>query len=676
MTLEANLLVVCAKVATTDVDNTAIRGMLREEIDWTLFAKSAADRGLVGLAGHTLLHVAPDMLPGDISDAFSSILERTRAENRKLFEKLDSTLEVNPDKGWNLSIQNACAAANEALALNPNDAEALRGLANALAMFGRRTEALACFDRAIALAPDSPRIWSDCAAVAAAIGQLKQALKCIDQSLALDPRYAYAWAVRADTLSLLRRFDEAVVASDKALALDPENVLAARVGIHSRLLLCDWEKRDEHERRIAAAVKAGKAIINPFNHQAMFDSESANLMVAEIWAKRLPRSQEALWNGERYLHDKIRVAYMSTDFFDTMAVNAIAGCFEGHDKARFEITAISMGPGDGSETRLRIERAFDRFIDVQNLDDAQVAKLLRESEIDIAIDVNGYSGNKRTGILARRPAPVQVNYLGFPGTMGVPFIDYIIADRVVIPEENRIHYSEKVVYLPDTYFPTDRKRRIAESTPSRVDLGLPERGFIFACHNTAYKISPEMFDVWMKLLRAVEGSVLWLSSRVPSAIDRLQREAAARNVSPERIIFAPRMPDRADHLARFRAADLFLDTLPYNAHTTACDALWAGLPVLTCPGNSFPARVAASMLFAAGLPELVTKSIRDYEELARTLAHDPKLLSTVKAKLMRNRDTEALFDTARFTRNLEIAYITMWEQQQAGLAPKSFAVGG
>jgi protein O-GlcNAc transferase len=308
------------------------------------------------------------------------------------------------------------------------------------------------------------------------------------------------------------------------------------------------------------------------------------------------------------------------------------------------------------------------------MSDAEVAALLRELEVDIAVDLNGYIGEPRTGILARGVAPVQVNYFGYPGTMGAPFIDYVIADRMVIPPELRVHYSEHVVYLPHSYLPNDRKRPIAENTPSRSVAGLPEAGFIFACHNAAHKIGPEMFNIWMRLLRTIEGSVLWLSSLNPSAIGNLRREAKAQNIAPGRLIFAPRLPRAEDHLARLRLADLSLDTLPYNAHATACDALWAGLPVLTCRGKTFPGLVATSLLHAIGLPELVTASLAEYEQLALALARDPERLASIKGKLMRNRDTKPLFDTERLTRDLESAYTTMWERQQAGLAPASFAV--
>ena len=301
--------------------------------------------------------------------------------------------------------------------------------------------------------------------------------------------------------------------------------------------------------------------------------------------------------------------------------------------------------------------------------------MLRKLEIDIAVDLKGYTAGMRPEILAHRPAPVQVNYLGHPGTMALPFIDYIIADRVVIPEENRIHYSEKVVYLPHSYQANDFKRLIAERPPSRAEAGLPENGFVFASLNATYKIGPEMFGIWMRLLRDVENSVLWLLEDNVSASLNLRREARNCGIAPERLVFAPLIP-AGRNLARQRLADLFLDTLPVNAHTTASDALWAGLPVLTCMGNTFAGRVAASLLYAVGLPELVTASLVEYEELARALAQDPERLAAIKAKLLRNRKTKPLFDTARFTRDLEAAYTGMWGRQQAGLPPASFAVPG
>lgn len=485
---------------------------------------------------------------------------------------------------------------------------------------------------------------------------------------------ANTWVDRAQSLLAAKRFAEAVEASDCVLALNPENIPAMKIGINARIKSCDWRRREDDKHRITEMLRAGQSIVGPLNHRAICDSEAEHLVLAQLQAKRFQVPVRALWRGETYRHKKIRIAYISTDFREHVLSGAIVGCFEHHDKTRFETTAISLGPNDRSAMRQRLEEAFDRFIDVENLCDAEIAKTIRDLEIDIAIDQNGYSGNGRTGVPARRPAPVQVNYLAYPGTMGATFMDYIIADQTLIPNENQIYYTEQVVYLPHTYLPYDRKRPIAEKTPSRTDEGLPETGFVFACNNAVHKIGPEIFHIWMRLLAQVEDSVLWLKSSNPWAMSNLWREARAAGIAPERLVFAPPVQQIEDHLARLSLAGLFLDTLPYNAHATASDALWAGVPVLTCLGSTFPARVAASALYAAGLPDLVTSSLEQYEAMALALARDPERLAAIKEKLTRNRDTEPLFDTRRFTRDLEAAYTVMWERSQRGLLPKSFSV--
>ena len=357
-----------------------------------------------------------------------------------------------------------------------------------------------------------------------------------------------------------------------------------------------------------------------------------------------------------------------------MVPDVIAGCFEQHDRARFETLAVSTGPDDGSGMRRRLEAAFDHFIDARAMRHDRVAAMLRELEIDIAIDLFGSPdcrARAKSSLTGRHRCRSIISAI--PARRG-HFLDYIVVDPVMIPDENRQFYSEQVVYLPHTYMPTDSKRAISAKIPNRADAGLAETGFVFACHHPAAKISPEMFDIWMRLLRAVDGSVLWLRSNRRSVIINLWREARARGVAPERLVFAPHTPDSADHLARLSLADLFLDALPFNAHSSGCDALRAGLPVLTCLGNSFAGRVGAGLLHAIGLPELVTELLAEYEELALALAHDPERIAAIKAKLMRNRDTEPLFDTVRFTRDLESAYTTMWERAQRGEPPESFSV--
>jgi predicted O-linked N-acetylglucosamine transferase (SPINDLY family) len=570
--------------------------------------------------------------------------------------------------------EEARADSVRATAAEPANAAAWHNLGGALSGLKRPKDALVCLDKALALAPDNGASWNNRGAAMVVLKQEEAALPYFDKALQLDPSDVDSWANRARAHSNLRHFTEAIADSDRALAIDPDLAAAKRIGIHARLHACAWERRDDDKRRITAGLTAGERIITALDHRGLCDSESENLIVARLWAmEEYPPAPNPLWRGERYSHDKIRIAYVSTDFRAHAVAFLIVGSFEHHDKQRFETTAISIHPGDGSETRNRIETAFDRFIDATAMSDAEVAARLKEMEIDIAIDLNGYTGDARTGIFAHRAAPVQVNYLGYPGTMAAPYMDYIIADPITIPAEHRTYYSEKVVYLPNAYQANDRKRRIAERTPTRAECGLPQEGFVFACFNNTHKIGPEIFGIWMRLLRDYAGSVLWLFEDNVVAAQNLRREAAARGVAAERLVFAPRMMP-PEHLARTRLADLFLDTLPYNAHTTASDALWMGLPVITCPGTTFPSRVAASLLHAIGMPELVTSSLMEYEDLARVLAKNPERLAAIRATLARNRDVEPMFDTARFTRYLEAAYTGMWEQQQAGRAPESFAV--
>jgi protein O-GlcNAc transferase len=379
------------------------------------------------------------------------------------------------------------------------------------------------------------------------------------------------------------------------------------------------------------------------------------------------------WRGEIYAHDRIRIGYISADFRTHPIAQLVAGLFERHDKSRFEISAVSYGPDDGSAFRDRIKAAVENFIDVHAMTDEKIAQSIRDREIDILVDLTGLTQYNRFGVLSRRVAPIQVNFLGFPGTTGAEWMDYIIADATIIPEDHFRFYSEQVVWLPDAYQPNDEKRLIAERLPTRAECNLPEVGFVFCCFNNTYKIAPEIFAVWMKLLRAVEGSVLWLLETNPTATQNLRNEGKARGISPDRLIFAPKIA-LADHLSRHRQADLFLDTLPYNAHTTASDALWAGVPIVTCLGETFAARVAASLLKAVGLPELITTSLEGYEALALKLARELSFLAGIKAKLARNRDTYPLFDSARFARHIEAAYTTMWERYRNGEPVKPFAV--
>jgi predicted O-linked N-acetylglucosamine transferase (SPINDLY family) len=373
-------------------------------------------------------------------------------------------------------------------------------------------------------------------------------------------------------------------------------------------------------------------------------------------------------------NDKIRVAYLAADFRSHVTAYQLAELFELHDHSRFEVIGVSFSRDDGSEIRARVIKAFDRFLDVYAASDREVANLLYESEVDIAVDLMGHTLDARLPIFAYRPAPIQATYHAYASTTGAKFIDYIIGDPIVLPVDHQSFYSEQIVRLPECFLANDSQRAIAEHVPSRLEAGLPEHGFVFCCFNNTVKLQPGMFDIWMRLLQAVEGSVLWLSPRYVGAQRNLLLEAQARGVDPSRLVFAQRVPKIEDHLARHRLADLFLDTLPYNAHATAGDALWAGLPVLTCRGKTYGARVAASLLQAVGLPELVTETLADYEALGLQLARDAALLGGLRQRLEQNRARYPLFDTKRLCRHLEDAYGTMWDIAQRGEAPRSFNV--
>ena len=562
----------------------------------------------------------------------------------------------------------------QSLQLNPQSPDAWYNRGCALQPLQRHADAVACFDRAVALKPDYDEAWTNRGVALLALKRHADAIQSFSRALALKPMDREALSNRGTALFEMKRYDEASADYDALFRLTPDFPYAVGNAALARAYCCDWRLLAEDRTRLHSGIQSGRAVVSPHASTLIIGDPDDQLRAAQVWVEQsCPESSASLWKGERYGHDRIRVAYLSADFHSHATAYLAAGLFEAHDKTLFETVAISFGPDDASGMRARLTKAFDRFIDVRDKTDAAAASLMRGMEIDIAVDLKGFTQDARPGILAFRPAPIQANYLGHPGTMGARYIDYLIADRRVVPDGRERHYSEKIVRLPDSYQCNDRQRRIAERTPSRAEEGLPDTGFVFCSFNGSFKITPEMFDVWMRLLKSVEGSVLWLLDDNPTAVRNLKREAEARGVSAQRLVFAPRRP-LEEHLARHRLADLFLDTLPCNAHTTASDALWAGLPLLTCTGETFAARVAASLLSAVGLPELIVDSLEAYEALAIKLGRDPRALSQLKTRLAQHRDTAPLFDTEGFARHLESAYLTMWERAQKGLPAESFAV--
>ena len=603
----------------------------------------------------------------------------------------------------------ALASLDKALALTPADAVTLYNRGNVLLALGRRPEAIAAFEAATRSKPSLQAAWYNLGTTLMDLHRQEEALASFDRVLALDPAMASAHNNRGAALLVLGRPEEAVGALERALQLRPdhagalENLGRAQMRLRRledamatfrRLLAvapdhpdaagnlleplvrcCAWgDEYFELRRRVAELAARGLPAQMPFPFLSTSDSPALQLSCARrCAADEYPPSSEPLWRGGGYGHDRIRIAYVSADLRRHAMAYLLAELFERHDRQRFEWTGISIGPDDGSPMRRRLEAAFDQFIDARALDDQSVARLLAEREIDIAVDLNGYTASHRLGIFAHRPAPVQVNYLGYPGTLGTPYIDYILADSRLIPIEDFQCYSEKVVHLPGCYQPNGSGRPPAGTAPPRAELGLPDRAFVFCCFNAVYKITPEIFDLWARLLRAVPESVLWLLDDNRFATSNLRAHGVRLGIDPARLVFAPRAA-LPEHLARQRAADLFLDTLPYNAHTTASDALWAGVPVLTCRGRTFAGRVASSLLHAVGMPEMIAADLFEYERLALTLARDPVRLEALRARLVAGRDTSPLFDAGRHARGLEAAYLVMWQRAQSRLAPEHFAV--
>ncbi len=568
----------------------------------------------------------------------------------------------------------ALAEFDFALALKADNALTLLYRGNLLLEAGRAWEALASYDRLLAIAPRYDEAWFRRGSALWLMERYEDALSSYRRALEINPSRFGAAFNSGTTLLKLERYDEALAAFGKAASLAPGHryLPGAMAGAVSGA--CDFERWDDMRWQVIEAVKYRTGVIAPLTFLPFCDDGALRHAASEVFAAdHVPHDIAPLWTGERYVHDRIRIAYVSSDFHQHATAELIAGLIEAHDRGKFEVTAVSFGTDDGSPMRARIVRAFDHFVDVRRMGDAETARLLREREIDIAVDLKGHTEGSRSGILAHRPCPVQVSYLGYPGTIGAPWLDYIIGDAVVLPFGDQDFYSEKIIHLPHCYQPNDVRRAVAETVSSRAEAGLPENGFVFCCFNAAWKVTPAIFTVWMRLLQVVPDSVLWLLQDNASMPAHLRAAASAQGVDAGRLVFAPRAAP-AQHLARHRLADLFLDTLPYCAHTTASDALWTGLPLLTCLGTQFDGRVAASLLWTVGLPELVTTSLADYEALAMALARDPKKLGDFRARLAANRLSSPLYDVERYARALEAAYLRMIEILSGGGQPQSFAV--
>lgn len=559
----------------------------------------------------------------------------------------------------------ALADGERAIALAPRFPEGHFARGHALLMLKRAGEALKSFDRVLDLSPDHAEAFTGRGQALADLHQTDAAIAAYDEALRLNPGLAAALFSRSLALSSQSRFEEAVASFRRLMRIEPGYPHTLGHCLHAQLQICDWTDYGEAVGKIVAAVEQGgqAEFAGPF--LALTDSPGAQLRWARRLAERHRAKEPPLWNGEVYAHDRIRVAYVSADFLEHPTSYLLAGVLERHDRERFETIGVSLRSDASSPMARRVRAALERVIDVGSRRDEEIARLMRDLEVDIAVDLMGYTAENRTNVFAYRPAPVQVNYLGFPATLGVPDIDYILADAFMIPEENRSDYSEQAVYLPECYQANDDRKLVAAGELTRLDMGLPASGFIWCSFHSTYKLTPSMFDVWARLLLAVPGSVLWMVGDKPAIERNLRREALARGVDPGRLIFARRLP-YPTHLSRLRLADLCLDTLPYNGGATSSDALWAGVPIVTCAGRSYAARMSASLLRTLELPELVTHSLGDYERVALQLAQAPDRLAGLRDRLARNVATGPLFDAARFCRHLEAAFTAMVERSRRG----------
>jgi protein O-GlcNAc transferase len=630
-------------------------------------------------------------------------------------ESYDRSVRFSPDfpDAWNNRAvllhrvdrhDDALVSVARALALKPDHIQALNNQGSILTSLRRFDEAMVVYDRALAVSPDGAQGWYNCGVALHNTGRPRDALDAYDKAIALDPRLTDAWNNRGNLLREDGRYDEAMASFVRAIEIDPGHVgTVANIGGNlqdtkhyaqaagqfrkletlspdhkyllggralSALMLCDWETLEAVLPRLDASVRSGRSIIPPFSLLGMSDDAALHRIAARYYFEDSLSLIAAQPRPAIVPHARIRLAYVSNDFHAHATARLMSDLFERHDRARFEVIAISFGPDEAGPVRNRLKKAFDQFHDVEGKSDAEIAALMKQLEVDIAVDLKVYTERARPGVFVLRPAPVQVNYLGYPGTMGTDILDYVIADPVALPFDQQPYYSEQIVHLPDSYQCNDPARTIG-AVPSRREAGLPETGFVFVCFNNHWKITAPLFAGWMRLLAAVPDSVLWLLDDTGTA--NLRRQAQAHGIDPARLIFAPKLP-HDDHLGRLSLADLALDTLIYNAHTTASDALWTGVPMVTLLGKTFAGRVGASLLTAVSLSELIAADLAGYEALAIKFATDANAHQALKAKLAANRLTQPLFDAPRFVRHIEAAYVTMMQKARAGEAPGSFSV--
>lgn len=568
--------------------------------------------------------------------------------------------------------EEAISVFDKAIQLFPRFFEAHHDRGLACFHLKRYEQAIASFNIACSLMPDSAEAWMNLGVALVETRNFSSAIECYERVVALSPKNTAALVALGKAYSKQSLHHEAIRVYELLLKEKPDADLVRGFIFNAKLFLADWSSYETDRKILIDESLKGLPCMSPFVAAAAVDSPELQLQIAKQFGAPYRRAAiERLSHAGA--HDKIVVAYLSADYHAHATAVLMLEILKNHNRSQFHIVGISFGPDKFSDLTKEIRASFDRFIDVREKPDHETAMLLRDLEVDIAVDLKGYTFDSRPGILAYRPAPIQVNYLGYPGTMGVDYIDYLIADKFVVPEKDEAFYSEAIVTLPGSYQPNGRNRPISEELHSRRSHGLPESGIVFCSFNSPYKNNPAMFDVWANLLKRVEGSVLWLLSASTIFEENIKAEACRRDVASERIVFAKQVPLQ-EHLARLSLADIFLDSLPYGAHTTASDALWAHVPVVTCVGSAFPGRVGQSILEALEMPELVTHSLSEYFDLACRLATDKEMLAKTREKIAGKAKSSRLFDAERYTRELEYAYAEMMRIHSSGAAPQKIVV--
>lgn len=589
----------------------------------------------------------------------------------RLLQIVPNAYEAHENKGVVLAglhdYSGAISEYKQALTLNPNAPSELHlKLGIAYAKQRSYAEAFAACQRSLELNPECSDVYVGLCLTHQALKQYPEALEACHKALELDPRNSEAYINLGNVYIEFGQYADAIAAFSRGLSLKPSCPWSPGLLLHMRMKLCDWLSYDLSVTQICSGIDRHQKVCTPFPMMSFSTALGLQKTCAEIYTLSENPSNLVAVTPE-YQHSKIRIAYLSCDFREHPVSYLMSGVVASHDRNRFEVHGFDFGRDDGSATRKKILSAFDQVHSVLEMPDQDISELIRRLEIDVLVDLTGHTADARTGILASRRAPIQVNYLGYPGTMGAPYIDYTVGDDILIPLAYRDGYSEKIAYLPECFQANDMSRQIAESQ-SRATFGLDDHAFVFGCFNQCVKFTPAVFTVWMSILKQVPNSVLWLIKDSEAQVENLKSFAIAHSVPTDRLVFAEKLP-YAEHLARYALMDLALDTFPFNGGTTTSDALWGGAPVLTYSGETFASRMAASLLNAVGLPELVTSSLAAYEAMAVELATQPTKLDALRQRLAINRLTSPLFDTPRFTQHLEAAYEQMVSRSRQGLEP-------